>query len=89
MSKEEAIASAIAATDFKKDNYSVKDIKSRIARLIGEVPGLDLEFNADTMISEDRQSTNRIVEVRAIKISYTDGIRPDGSHIVKTLKLYV
>ena len=89
MNKEEAIASVIAATDFKGNTYSIKEIKERIKRAIGEVPGLDLEFNADTMLSEDRQSTKRIVEVRAIKISYTDGVTPEGIPIVKTLKLYV
>ena len=88
MMKEEAIKRIVAGMDFKGD-YSIADLKAAIKAQIGELPGVQLEHKAATMLSEDKTTTKRIVEVKSITIAYTDGYDSNGTPLFKSLKLYV
>lgn len=86
--KEKAISDIISAVDFKGD-YSTKAISEAIKRAIGEKPGIEMVFNADTMLMEDSRTEKRTINATAIKISYTEGVDANNLPIVKTIKFYV
>lgn len=69
--KEKAILDYISKINFNKD-WSIKKIKSDIYTLIGETPGMHVDYKKDVMINETSGRPVEIDSVRCVSIVFTD-----------------
>jgi hypothetical protein len=62
------------------ENISVSKIKNDLRQLLGEEPGVKLNYEGDEMLSETDGTKKRIVVLESITITFTyDKFVPDGN----------
>ncbi len=70
--KEVSIRDFIANYDFTNDNWSVKEIKTNLKRLLGEVPAIKINYEKDVMINEVSGESKEVSKLTSIAIIFTD-----------------
>ena len=70
--KSDAIRSYLINIDFKRDNWSLSDIKKDMRTFLGEEPGIDIIYKKDVILNEVRGEAEEIKKVEKISIVFTD-----------------
>lgn len=75
--KEQIITEYIKNIDFISQNFSVEEIKADLRETVGEVPAIQIDYNKDRMVVEDKNTGEKseVVEtnVKSITIAFSDG----------------
>lgn len=86
--KEQMIREYIMNVNFK-GNFSVKQIKEDLRRIIKEVPGIDLKWNRDDIVSEVTGASKVVESVKSITVAITDGDNFDGTPKVHSFTYFI
>lgn len=70
--KEDNIQKYIMDVDFTSDNWSVNEIKQNIKNMIGEVPGVKVNYKKDVLINEIKGEAEEVKKLNSIEIVFTD-----------------
>ena len=85
--KEDSVANYIASLDLTGD-FSVKQIKEQLKRLLGEEPALKINWVSDTPIFEGGQKINTKIErVKSVSITFSDGEDENGKPKIHTVEI--
>lgn len=75
--KEQMITEYVKNIDFLTQNFSVKQIKEDLKTILMETPAINIEYNKENMIVEDKttgeKTTVRESNVKSITIAFSDG----------------
>ena len=87
--KDQTIREYLNNIDFKED-FSVKQIKRDLHKLLGETPAIELEFKKEEFFSEKLGEKPRVIEsVKSILISFSDGDEQMGIPSVQKVTYFV
>ena len=70
--KQQAIRDFMINYDFKNENWSVKEIKAHLKRILGEEPAVKVNYSKDAMINEITGVAKEISRLDSIAIIFTD-----------------
>lgn len=70
--KQTAIRDFILNYDFKNENWSVREIKAHLKRILGEEPAVKINYSKDAMINEITGEAKEISKLNSISIIFTD-----------------
>jgi len=85
--KEKQINDYISNIDLSEENINIQEIKDGLSVLLGETPGINLEYETETMVLENGEGTKRINKLESISIFYT--YDNDDNVLFGTLKYLV
>lgn len=75
--KEQMVTEYIKNVDFVSQNFSVKTMKEDLKRILLETPGIEVAYNKENMVVEDKttgeKKTVRESNVKSITIAFSDG----------------
>ncbi len=86
--KEQMIREYIMKVNFK-DNFSIKQIKEDLRRIIKETPGIDVKWKKDDIMNEVKSGTKVVESVKSISVAITDGDNPDGTPKVHSFTYFI
>jgi hypothetical protein len=86
--KEQMIRDYIMKVNFK-GNFSVKQIKEDLRRIIKETPGVELKWKKDDIVNEINGTSKIVESVKSITIAITDGENYDGTSKVHTFTYFI
>jgi len=69
--KEKQINDYISNIMLSEETIDIDKIKTDLGRILGEKPGIDLEYKTDTLIVEDGKKTIRKEKLESVKIYYS------------------
>jgi uncharacterized protein (DUF1499 family) len=76
--KEKHIKDYITGVDFTGE-FSVREIKENLRKIIKETPGIEIVYKRDTYLAEVKGGKDRVVEkVKTVSIAFTDGEDDNG-----------
>lgn len=70
--KENNIQDYIMGIDFSSDDWSVNNIKNSIRNIVGEVPGIKVNYTKDVIINEIKGEAQEYKKLKSIEIVFTD-----------------
>jgi hypothetical protein len=70
--KEDTIQKFIMDIDFTSDDWSVNNIKQTIKNMIGEMPGIKINYKKDVLINEIKGEAQEYKKLNSIEIVFTD-----------------
>jgi hypothetical protein len=70
--KEMSIREYISHIDFKRDDWKLSKIKEDMRKFLGEEPGIDIIYGADTFVDEDLGEAKVIKTLEKISIVFYD-----------------
>lgn len=70
--KQTAIRDFMLNYDFKNENWSVKEIKSHLKRVLGEEPAIKVNYSKDAMINEITGKAKEVSKLTSISVIFTD-----------------
>jgi hypothetical protein len=70
--KADAIRSYLASIDFKRDDWSLSDIKRDMRVFLGEEPGIDVVYKKDVVLNEFLGEAEEVKKVEKVSIVFTD-----------------
>lgn len=70
--KADAIRSYLAGIDFKREDWSLSDIKRDMRVFLGEEPGVDIVYKKDVILNEVKGEAEEIKTVEKVSIVFTD-----------------
>lgn len=70
--KQTAIRDFILNYDFKNENWSVREIKANLKRILGEEPAIKVNYSKDAMVNEITGEAKEITSLSSISIIFTD-----------------
>jgi hypothetical protein len=70
--KSESIKNYLSNIDFKRENWSLSDIKRDMRVFLGEEPGIDIIYKKDVILNEVKGEAEEIKKVEKISIVFTD-----------------
>ena len=70
--KADAIRSYVASIDFKRDDWSLSDIKRDMRVFLGEEPGIDVVYKKDVVLNEFLGEAEEVKKVEKVSIVFTD-----------------
>jgi len=79
--REPIIRDYISKIDFKKGNWSNKQIKSDLKNLIGEEPGIKVNYTKDAVLNEINSEATEVTILDSLEIIYS----PNMNNTVRRL----
>lgn len=70
--KSEAIKNYLSTVDFRRENWSLSDIKRDMRVFLGEEPGIDVIYKKDVILNEVKGEAEEIKKIEKISIVFTD-----------------
>jgi len=70
--KSDSIKKYLSNIDFKRENWSLSDIKRDMRVFLGEEPGIDIIYKKDVILNEVKGEAEEIKKVEKISIVFTD-----------------
>ncbi len=70
--KSDSIKNYLSNIDFKRENWSLSDIKRDMRVFLGEEPGIDIIYKKDVILNEVKGEAEEIKKVEKISIVFTD-----------------
>jgi len=70
--KQTSIRDFILNYDFKREDWSVNEIKSSLKRVLGEEPAVKVNYTKDAIINEINGEAKEINKLTSISIIFTD-----------------
>jgi hypothetical protein len=70
--KADAIRSYLSSIDFKREDWSLSDIKRDMRVFLGEEPGIDIIYKKDVILNEFLGEAEEIKKVEKVSIVFTD-----------------
>ena len=70
--KENIIREYLSSINFKKPEWSLKDIKADLKTILGEDPGIKINWSKDVAINEVMGEAVEIEVVSSVDVVYTD-----------------
>lgn len=69
--KENSIQQYISAVNFN-EHWSVNDIKNGLQKLLGEIPGIKVNYEKDVSVNEIKGEAVEIKKLKSIEVVFTD-----------------
>jgi len=69
--KEKQINDYISTIDLDEENIDITKIKEELGIILGEKPGVELDYDVETMVLENGKGTKRIQKLESINIYYS------------------
>lgn len=70
--KEDSIRKLISSIDFNRDDWKYNDILEALKGVLGETPGVDIEYGKDAMLLEGETEAREVEFVSKVSIVFTD-----------------
>lgn len=86
--KEQMIQEYISTIDFNKD-YSVSKMKSDIKKILGEFPGIELDYQKIKSVNETTKKDVIVDELLSVTIGFSDGEDSLGRAIIHRFKYFI
>ena len=75
--KENMIQNYIMNIDFKSQEFSIATMKRELHSILAETPGIEVGYNKERTITEDKKTGEKVMEVKddvkSITIAFSDG----------------
>ncbi len=80
--KEDMVKNYILNLDlsnFKTNNLTIKEIKEGLKNILGDIPGVEINYKKDIMIKEENGVKKRILDdnIKSITVAFIDGEKLD------------
>lgn len=69
--KENSIREYMMNVDFNSD-WSLNQIQEDLKKMLGEIPGIDIDYKKDVLINEREGTATEYQKVDRVKIIFTD-----------------
>jgi len=70
--KQMLIREFILRYDFKREDWSAKEMKNNLKMILGEEPAIKINYVKDIMVNEINSDVKEITALRSISIFFTD-----------------
>jgi len=69
--KEKQINDYISNILLNEESIDINTIKKELGAILGEIPGVQLEYKTDSLIIEDGNKSKRVDKLESVSIYYT------------------
>jgi hypothetical protein len=70
--KENIIREFLSGVNFRSEDWSLSDIKSRLRQYLGEEPGVDIHWKKDVLINELKGESTEVFAVEKVSVVFTE-----------------
>lgn len=75
--KENMIQNYIMNIDFKSQDFSIAQMKTELRAILHETPGIEVGYNKERTITEDKKTGEKFMEikddVKSVTVAFSDG----------------